>query len=56
MLIIMLPATASAEPFILFESEVHDFGRVKQGAQLEYVFEFANAGTDELVIGKITPS
>ncbi len=54
--IIMLPAAAFAEPFILFEREVYDFGNVKQGEQLEYAFEFANAGTDELVIKRITPS
>jgi Protein of unknown function (DUF1573) len=55
-LFIMLPAAAYAEPSIIFASEMHDFGSVKQGAQLEYAFEFANAGTDELVIKRITPS
>ncbi len=56
MLIFLLPATAYAEPFIIFESEVHDFGSVQQGVQLEYAFEFANAGTDDLVIKGMTSS
>jgi hypothetical protein len=55
-LFILLPALSYADPAIKFESETHDFGTVKQGAQLEFAFEFTNTGTDELVIKRMTPS
>ncbi len=55
-LILLLPSLAYGEPSIEFVNETHDFGHVLQGEQLEYIFEFTNTGTDELVIEKIESS
>jgi hypothetical protein len=55
-LMLCLPALAYANPSIVFESEMHDFGHVTQGELLEYSFEFTNTGTEELVIEKIESS
>ncbi len=55
-LILCLPSLAYGHPSIEFVSETHDFGHVMQGEQLEYIFEFTNTGTDELVIEKIESS
>ena len=55
-LIALFPAVAWAQPAINFHTEKHDFGNVKQGDQLEYTFDFSNAGTEELVILKIHTS
>ena len=53
LLILLLPSPAFADPLINFESETHNFGKVKQGELLEYTFEFANAGTKDLIIERI---
>jgi hypothetical protein len=52
----LFPALAVAQPAIEFKTEKHDFGQVSQGPQLEYVFEFTNAGSDELVIQDVDTS
>lgn len=53
---LLLPLSAYAQPFILFETEAHDFGEVKQGTHLEHVFEFSNSGAGELSIERlVTP-
>jgi hypothetical protein len=54
--IILLPATAFAQPSIVFMEELHDFGEVEQGAVLEHEFEFTNEGTKELVIIELKSS
>ena len=49
--------TASLKaPKIVFNEESHDFGRVPQGPQLQYSFEFVNKGNAPLKIGKIQTS
>ena len=55
-LVIIFPSLVYAEPSIRFESELHDFGTVKQGALLECQFAFTNAGTEELFIKRLTAS
>ena len=52
-LFMLFPALALAEPSIVFNAEQHDFGEVKQGEPLEFTFEFSNAGSEELIIGKV---
>jgi hypothetical protein len=55
-LVILIPGLVYAEPSIRFESEVHDFGTVKQGDFLEWAFEFTNTGTEDLLIRRLTAS
>jgi len=50
------PALAAAAPSLMFETEMHDFGSVTQGDQLEYTFDFVNIGTDGLSINRLTAS
>ncbi|MBS1516971.1 MAG: DUF1573 domain-containing protein [Bacteroidetes bacterium] len=49
-------AASGSTSKIVFESEVHDFGTVPQGPQLEYSFKFTNKGKGALVIEKVQPS
>ncbi len=51
----LLPLPAWCDPSILFQTEKHDFGAVRQGDTLEFTFEFTNRGTDELVISRVSP-
>ena len=53
-MVILFPGLVYAQPVIKFESELHDFGTVKQGEFLEYKFEFTNTGNEDLFIKKIT--
>ena len=55
-LILFLPSLACAQPVIQFSAEMHDFGKVLQGEQLEYSFEFTNRGDDDLVVMNLTTS
>jgi len=49
--------TASLKtPKIVFNEESHDFGRVPQGPQLQYNFEFVNKGNAPLKIEKVQTS
>ena len=54
LLLMWFPVLAFAAPAIRFESETHNFGRV-DGEWLNYSFDFTNAGTEELVIQRISP-
>jgi hypothetical protein len=54
-LLLCFPALAYANPVITFESETHNFGHVVHGELLEYSFDFTNAGTEDLVIQRISP-
>lgn len=54
--LLLLPTIASAAPSVKFTVETHDFGKVGEGEQLEYTFEFVNAGADDLLIEKLTTS
>jgi hypothetical protein len=55
-LVITFPGLVYAEPSIRFESELHDFGTVKQGDVLEFAFEFTNIGTEDLLIKRLVAS
>lgn len=55
-LFVWFPALAWAAPAIEFQTERHDFGKVIQGVELEYQFEFTNRGTDELIIDSVNTS
>jgi len=49
--------TASMKaPKIVFKEDIHDFGKVPQGPQLQYNFEFVNKGNAPLKIEKIQTS
>lgn len=49
--------TASMKaPKIVFQEDFHDFGKVPQGPQLQYNFEFVNKGNATLKIEKIQTS
>jgi len=37
-------------PVFEFETETHDFGRIRQGEMVTYVFKFKNTGKRDLVI------
>jgi hypothetical protein len=56
LMLLLFPTFAWAQPAIEFTTEKHDFGNVIQGAQLEYTFEFINAGSDELIIKEVNTS
>ena len=43
-------------PKIAFTQEVHDFGKVPQGPQVQYNFKFTNRGNAPLVIEKVQTS
>jgi Protein of unknown function (DUF1573) len=51
----LIPASAWCEPTIAFQTENHNFGTVRPGDKLEFVFEFSNAGTDQLVVSRVSP-
>ena len=55
-ILLFLPSLVWAQPVIVFTTEHHDFGYVIQGVQLEYVFEFMNTGSDELIIKEVNIS
>jgi hypothetical protein len=38
---------------IVFKEEMHDFGDIKEGIQVEHVFEFSNSGDDTLRITRV---
>ncbi len=56
MLFLWFPVAAWSAPAIEFQTENHDFGKVIKGVQLEYMFEFTNLGTDELIIDSVNTS
>jgi len=53
---LLVPSLAYAQPSITFKDEVHDFGEVLQGVELEHTFEFTNSGTEDLEITKVSTS
>lgn len=55
-LMLLWPLTAFAQPFISFDSEVHDFAIVNGSSALQYSFEVYNRGTEDLLIEKLYPS
>ncbi len=52
----LFPSIALGQPSIEFATEIHDFGLVMRGEQLEYSFKFTNRGKDELVITDLEAS
>ena len=53
---LFIPQLSNAQPKIVFEQEVHNFGEVMQGEVVEHTFVFHNKGNEELVIDKVAPS
>ena len=47
---------ANAQGVIKFKTETHDFGKVEEGVQAAYTFEFTNTGTAPVVISNAQPS
>ncbi|GBE00295.1 hypothetical protein BMS3Abin07_02346 [bacterium BMS3Abin07] len=54
--VLFLPHITYAQPKIVFEQEAYNFGDVMQGDDVEHTFVFRNAGTDELIIEKVSTS
>ncbi|RZJ64394.1 MAG: DUF1573 domain-containing protein [Flavobacterium sp.] len=53
------PAPAPVDgkyPVMSFETSEHDFGTIKQGDKVQYVFKFKNAGEADLIISKAVGS
>jgi len=48
-------APAGTEPVLVVESFTHDFGEVKPGDALRYVFKIRNEGKSDLLINSVTP-
>jgi hypothetical protein len=46
----------SSLPFIKFEEEVHDFGKIIEGETVSYSFKFTNTGKSDLVIADVSTS
>ena len=55
-IVLLIPSVAFAQPSIKFPEESYDAGRVTEGARIEHIFEFANEGTENLMIEKLRPS
>lgn len=53
---VLFPSIAFAQPSIVFDTEMHDFGIVEKAGVLDYDFDFRNEGTQDLEINKIVPS
>ena len=47
---------ANAQGVIKFKTESHDFGKVEEGVQASYTFEFTNTGTAPVVISNAQAS
>jgi len=43
-------------PFIVFEEETHDFGKITQGEKVSYSFKFKNTGKSNLLISSAQAS
>jgi hypothetical protein len=55
-LLCMLPSLAYAQPSLVIDKETHDFGTIQPSESIACDFEFANNGTEDLVIDKLVPS
>lgn len=47
---------SNAQGAIKFKSEKHDFGKIAEGTQATYSFEFTNTGKTPVVISNVQPS
>lgn len=52
----LCPATALAQPSIVFDEETRDFGKIIAGSPIEHVFEVRNGGDQDLIITRLVPS
>lgn len=43
-------------PFMEFEKDFHDFGKLIQGEKVSYAFKFTNTGKTDLIIAKVSTS
>lgn len=43
-------------PFIEFEQDFHDFGKLIQGEKVSYAFKFTNTGKTDLIISRVSSS
>ena len=55
-LIIGFAFQSNAQGAIKFKSEKHDFGKIVEGTQATYSFEFTNTGKTPVVISNVQPS
>lgn len=55
-LLLCFPALSFAQPAIVFNSVQHDFGVVSKTDSLNHTFEFANTGSEDLIISRVVPS
>lgn len=51
-----LAAQETKGPKIEVKEMRHDFGKVTQGMQADYVFEVRNAGNEPLILDRVVPS
>ena len=56
LLFCLLPSLAYAQPSLVLDKETHDFGAIQPAESISFDFEFANNGTEDLVIDKLVPS
>ncbi len=56
LIFVLFPFVSYAQPKIIFDTEIHDFGTVTKKDIIEYAFKFENIGDEELIINKIVPS
>ncbi len=58
LLLILLLITTSCQsaPKIVFDTQIHNFGTVKQNVAVSHTFRFINQGKDPLHIKRISPS
>lgn len=47
---------SNAQGAIKFKAEKHDFGKIVEGTQASYSFEFTNTGKTPVVISNVQPS
>jgi hypothetical protein len=43
-------ASAANAPFMKFEKDIHDFGKIKGGDKVDYDYKFTNTGKSPLII------
>jgi hypothetical protein len=51
-----VPAYYGDEPFIKFEEEAHDFGKINEGDSVVHQFKFKNIGKSPVIISNATAS
>lgn len=54
--LLVVPALSFSQPSVHFKRVIHDFGTVEPDDAIQHLFEFSNAGDQDLIIEKIAPS